>query len=530
MRHCISWMLYCMCTSALGWTIDMHSIFGDGSSVVTSNAIQNVLIYLVRWLIMQDLGLGDDCRQWVAILLAQPFVTATMRRWITVRASVFKTPDAPSWRVLSRPSAAVQLKRFWNLCPLAICAYFDDKMSGGGAALSDMASGAIWRLVSEGKVLDSVDKAVRSTEAGDKFIVHEEAGARTWVPDPDVEPGTWNPLVLGKELVISSQLRRDSAERIRSVVWLTMQAIKIAAEASTRLVLMATLERLRGQWNFVLDSAKAQRALLSSLTACIIVGLRRGRTTEAFASKALARLETAKAASLATLDDLDLQWEHWGLSFFAPLSHKCERDLLSLCAVIRHTNATAWAPRRSPVPLHEQMYILADSAGFSADANGVVDMFRYAACWIWAARLDECPFMQELWDTAVLERTHSTAQESANVVACLKAAAATYPWVTFFWVVCDSQASMFLCRRMAARKSGMDEVMEALRSLLMELAARGVRVGFLWTRRTGATIPDDISKDEMQAARRSVTLRCPAQPLAKTPMARARNVLNRNNG
>ena len=505
-------------------------VSGDGSSVVTSNAIQNVLIWLVRWLIMQELGLGDDCRQWVATLLAQPFVTVTMRRWITVRASIFKCPHEPSWRVLTRPAAALQMERFWNLCPLALCAYFDDKMTGGGGALSDMASNAIWRLVSEGKVLDSVDKAVRSTEGGDKLIVHVEAGVRTWVPDPAVEPGSWNPLVLGKEFVIALQLRRDSAERVRMVVWLTTQAIQIAGEAPTRLVLMATLERLRGQWNFVLDSAKAQRALLSSLTACIIVGLRRGRKTEAFASKALARLETAKAASMASMDGCDLQWQDWGLSFFAPLSHKCERDLLSLCAVIRTTNAAAWAPRRSPVPLHEQMYIMADSAGFSKGADGVVDMFRFAACWLWAARLDECPFMQELWDTAVLERTHSTAQESANVVACLKAAAAAYPWVTFFWMVCDSQASMYLCRRMAARKSGMDEVMEALRTLLMELAARGVRVGFLWTRRTGATIPDDISKDAMSAARRSVALRCPAQPLATAPMARDNNVLNMPSG
>ena len=112
------------------------------------------------------------------------------------------------------------------------------------------------------------------------------------------------------------------------------------------------------------------------------------------------------------------------------------------------------------------------------------------------------------------------------MVACLEHAAATYPWVTFFWVVCDSQASMFLCRRVAARRSGMDAVMEAWRTLLMQLSARGVRVGFLWTRRTGATIPDDISKDEMDAARSSVTARCPSQPLAAAPTVRARNVLN----
>ena len=519
-----------MCTCALGWTVDKFSIFGDGSSVVTSNAIQNVLIWLVRWLIMLELQLGDDCRLWVARLLAQPFMTETMRRWVSTRASIFKCPDAPSWKQLTRPAAEVQMKRFWNLVPLAVCAYFDDKMSGGGLALSDMFSSAVWRLVSEGRVLDSVAKAVRSTEGGDKYIVEETGDTRKWVPDPDVLPGTWHPLVLGKEFVIALQLRRDSAERIRMVIWLTMQVIQIAGAAPTRLVLMATLERLRGQWNFVLDSSKGQRALLSSLTACIIVGLRLGRKEEAFASKALARLETAKAASMASLDDYDLQWQEWGLSFFAPVSHKCEHDLLSLCGVIRSTNAAAWAPRRSPVPLHEQVWIMADSAGFSKDAAGTVDFFRFAACWVWAARFDECPYMQELWDTAILERTHSTAQESANVIACLKAAAADYPWATFFWVVCDSQASMFLCRRLAARKSGMDEAMEALRELILGLARRGVRVGFLWTRRTGATIPDDISKDEMAAARRSVLLRCPSQPLAAAPTAREHNVLNQPNG
>ena len=72
--------------------------------------------------------------------------------------------------------------------------------------------------------------------------------------------------------------------------------------------------------------------------------------------------------------------------------------------------------------------------------------------------------------------------------------------------------------------------MEALRTLLMELAARGVRVGFLWTRRTGPTIPDDISKNEMTAARRSVLLRSPDKPLAQMPTARARNVLNTPSG
>ena len=507
-----------------------HLLAGDGSSVVTSNCIQNVLIYLVRWLVMLALGLEDDCRQWISILLSQPFITETARRWITVRAGIFKCPDAPSWRVLRHDHAAVQMARFWNLCPVAICAYFDDKMSGGGAAISTLVSDAIWLLVSKGKVLDSVDKAVRSTEGtasgGDKFVARVHEGVRSWVRDPDVEPGTWNPLVLGKELVIASQLRRDSAERIRMVVWLTAQIIAIAKEARTRLVLMAMLERLRGQWNFVLDSSKAQRALLSSLTACIVVGLRQGRKDEPFAAKARAKLETAKAASFADLDGYDMHWEKWGLSFFAPLSHKCELDLLALCGVIRTTNAAAWAPRRSPVQLSLQMFVMADSAGYSEDELGVVDIFRFAACWLWAETLSECPYMQELWDTEVLRQSHSTAQESANVVACLRAAAAAYPWVTFFWVVCDSQASMFLCRRMAARKSGMSVVMEALRELLMELSARGVRVGFLWTRRTGATIPDDISKDEMAAARRSVQLRCPDKPLAARPMARANNVIN----
>ena len=350
--------------------------------MVTSNAIQNVLVWLVRWLIMQDMQLGDDCREWVVRLLGQKFMTTTMRHWVSSRAALYKCPDAPSWRRLTRRAAAVQMKRLWNLVPLALCAYFDDKMTGGGQALSDMACGAIWRLVSDGKVQDSVEKAVRSTEDGNKFVVTDTGGARKWTLDPDVIPGSWHPLVLGKEFVIAQQLRRDSAERVRMVVWLSTQVIALADEAATRLVLMALLERLRGQWNFILDSAKAQRALLSSLTACIIVGLRRGRKVEAFAAKAQARLETAKAASMASLDGYDLQWQEWGLSFFAPLSHKCERDLLSLCAVIRTTNAAAWAPRRSPVPLREQMWLMADSAGFSEDEHGEVDIFRFAACWI----------------------------------------------------------------------------------------------------------------------------------------------------
>ena len=96
---------------------------GDGSLVVTSNAIQNVLIWLVRWLIMQDLQLGDDCREWVPRLLGQKFMTTTMRHWVSSRAALYKCPDAPSWRRLTRPAAAVQMKRLWNLVPMALCAY-----------------------------------------------------------------------------------------------------------------------------------------------------------------------------------------------------------------------------------------------------------------------------------------------------------------------------------------------------------------------------------------------------------------------
>ena len=528
-RHVIMYFLYCMCTVAEGWTVDMFSLFGDGSSVVTSNCTQNILIWLIRWMMIVEMDLGDDCRQWVDRLLAQTFMTSSMRTWITTRAEIFKCPDAPSWRALQRAQALVQMKRFYNLVPLALCAYFDDKMTGSGVYLSDMASRAIWKLVSQGKILDSVAKATRSTENACKLIVQVEAdGSRSWQPDTTVADGTWHPVILGKEFIIATQIRRDQPSRIRMVIWLTMQIIEAATAAKTRLVLIMLLERVRGQWNFVLDSAKEQRALLSSLTACIVTALRGGRRDSKFGIKQTAKLAAARGASMAEIDASEtLQWEEWGMRFFAPFSHKAEFDMKELCRAIRSANGSAWAPRRSPVPLEEQMTICVDSAGFSETDDGVVDIFRYAACWVFAVTLLSIPYMQELWDQEVLRVTHSTAQEFANMVACLKACAEKYHWVKFFWVCLDSKSAMYISRRMAARKPGMEAILEEFRVIMLNLASKGIRVGFLWNERKLGSIPDDISKDEMEAARAKLLIRCPDKSLDLAPTPRARNVLNR---
>ena len=523
LRHPQLYWLYASLSIEDGVVFDKFAIFGDGSSVPWSNFYTNALMHCIRFMLVQDWGLGDDCSQWAARLAALPQWPKCTRRWIRERTASLGQPSAPSWKKLKRKQAFKELKKLFNLVPICLSAYFDDTQTASGQVGADMVTQAILRLVKEGGVGAQFKKFERFTFAGHRYQMNEKT---EWVLDCDEhgEPLLRHPKVLGKEFCIKDMTRRDPESRLAEVINLTHAVIERARKAPTRLVPVAAGERLRGQWNWVLDTCPSARSLMFGLSASLAVASRVGKGNRNFGRRRSQKLSMAKAA-FAQDQAKAWQWDKWEISQYFPLSHQAEEELLQMVRILPFINETAWFPRRSPVPLSEIAYIVSDSAGMSGKDESAV---RGAAAWLLAAILDTIPFIIEEWEPEVLRTTHSTQQESANACANLEhwANDPALRHITVFVEVLDSASSVANMRRMAARRPGLQRVLERRRKVVRALNQRGVRVITLWNARRFNFIADLLSKYKIEEAREALEQRAPNKHMEGKPTPRARNVLN----
>ena len=283
-------------------------------------------------------------------------------------------------------------------------------------------------------------------------------------------------------------------------------------------------ERLRGQWNWVCDTCPEIRSLLFGLTASLAVVGRVGSNNRNFGLRRAQKLRMAEAAY--SVDQATAwQWPEWEIQQFFPLSHQAELELLEMVRVIPHVNTSAWFPRRSPVSLDRMAFIKSDSAGLSGkDALAA----RGAAAWLYSTSLDKIPYIIEDWRQDVLESTHSTQQESANATANLShwGECPELGHIEVFVEILDSASSVYNLRRMAARRPGLERVLEERVRVIRGLARRGVRVLTLWDARARNDIADRLSKYDVEGARDELLQRAPNKPMSGEQTVRPPNVLN----
>ena len=514
------WWLYVALSVSSGCTIDKFAIFGDGSSVPWSNYIMNSLLYGVRFIMMKSWDLTDDCTQWVTRLAARPEWPAQVRAWILDRASCLPLPSAKSWKSLSRAKAFGQIQKFWNFVPIAIGGYFDDGFSGGGESINRAFMAAVLELVSEGGVLASIPKFERFTTQGLQYAMCEQTLTWTLIAESVHTPS--HPIILGKEFRIEARVRCDPAERIRLVCNLTQELVRTARNAKTRMVPLAAGERLRGQWNWVTETCKLLRSLLAGLTASMAVSRRVGNSRNRGGRRQL-KFEMSRAAHDPDQSSRTWTWSTWKVSSFFPLSYQAENELLQLADAVLRLNATSWYPRRSPVPVERIGYIINDSAGkSSADPRSR----RGAAAWLYIAGHENIPYIVEEWGEQALNTLHSTQQEAANASANLTYWANKHPHIEVWIEVLDSRSTVFNFRRVAARRPGLEPVLQQRIDTLAALSARNVRVLSTWAERSLNFIADLLSKYGVGAAVRAIMVRSPNQFLADAPDERTSNVLN----
>ena len=516
-----------------GLTVNLRKLFGDINSVVPANLLQDTLVWCLRWLMMEEWQLGSDCREWINRLLQLDWVEEITRRWIRVRAGIFKLPSAPNYHKLSFKAAKTEMHRFWNIVPVAIGAFFDDKFSGTGERWARDVTGAVFTLMDEGEVEGSLEKFERFKAGGYRGVLNPTT--RKF----EREATDGDAVVLGRAFYVSptdykADRMKDRPE-VKAETAALLSAVLAAASASaTGLVATAAGLRLRGQLNWLLGTEPTARSLLQGLSKALAAA-QCGFMPHLLKRRAQ-RFVMAKAAFQTTQQlqgrKVDWCWKAWGLRQFFVLPRATRKELQELMQILMESEGVAFLPRRSPVPLDEIAFVQNDCAGAKKDARGVViddGEERAGAAYIFNAACARVRYIQEPMPIAVLTETHSTAQEMSNGEANAEqvAAAERFAHVTVIAEVYDSQSSMGIWRRMRAKRRGMQQLLDQRRKLLRELRRRSVRLITLWNKRELQTIPDLLSKMATAEARRRLKWRFPHKKIDKRRWRREPCLLSR---
>jgi len=103
-------------TLSNGMTLDYRLIFGDRSAVNSANRTQNNLIWILRHLVLLELGLPDQPPEtWFRTLITQTWVKPRARAWMAERFDLFGGPT-------SAMDAIEQSESIWNLIPCSLAA------------------------------------------------------------------------------------------------------------------------------------------------------------------------------------------------------------------------------------------------------------------------------------------------------------------------------------------------------------------------------------------------------------------------
>lgn len=156
------------------------------------------------------------------------------------------------------------------------------------------------------------------------------------------------------------------------------------------------------------------------------------------------------------------KWNRLQLGPKCKLPRSCAAQFAALFEAIDHQNATAFMPRRSPVPLQNMVFLCLDSAGLSDE-----DPLSKRACggWAYNPMWDEIRYFQERWCQEILVTAHSTIMESANGLSCLQYA--MEHWQADVYVECyDSCATVDIFRSMSSRSFEMRKLLRSRQALL----------------------------------------------------------------
>ena len=142
LRHPAEWWLQVCMRLGTGLFVDERKIMGDSTCCFTGNAVETILVWLIRWLLMTEVW-GFDAvlmRQpqlWFAAVLAQPWAQdRRVRDWMLHRRRIFGEPRPDQ-------SRADQMHALWNLLPAILAGYFDDTMTGGIPGLIEQITTAV---------------------------------------------------------------------------------------------------------------------------------------------------------------------------------------------------------------------------------------------------------------------------------------------------------------------------------------------------------------------------------------------------
>jgi len=524
LSHPSLWYLYVACTGSEGATYDLCSIFGNRISVGPAVGIADALIYIVHWLLMCRWNLPDDTSTWISHLLSMDLFSKTQKVWIERRAGVFKSPSAKSWKLLTVKNANIQWRRFWNLVPLCLSGFFDDSQSGSALNLANEVTAGFLQLNELGNVLMTLSKFRRHTEDGAEYLF-DQTGLQ-WVLDTDISTDIQHPVIQGKQLNIQDGTIGDRPSMIRSTVNLSRALISMAESKKSRACPVSAGERVKGQWNYITESAKDLRSMLYALNSSLACAYQPGGREQNFRNKPKLKYRMAETAYQPEPSSSAWEWSKWGITKYFTLSFQAAYELQLLIQAYEGLESVAWIPRRSVVDLIHILWILNDSAGHSK-----LDSDRAGACWFFRNTFDAIPWVANRWKPGTLEKTNSTIQECSNGAANLELAAqyiSSGRWanVQFIFECYDSQPTMFITRSAVSHKPGLQSVLQQRVRVVSKLNAQGIRVGILWNDRKKGQIPDHLSKFEINKAKAMLAQRLPGIPLEPEPIDNPFNIVN----
>ena len=116
---------------------------------------------------------------------------------------------------------AERMHSLWNLLPAVIAGYFDDTMTGGIPDLVEQITTAVFYLIIKLGIDAQFMKFERGTADRQHFLysgteLHLEPAKRSWTRSPNQD----HVMILGKEAVLDTFIRRDSADRLSYVAGL----------------------------------------------------------------------------------------------------------------------------------------------------------------------------------------------------------------------------------------------------------------------------------------------------------------------
>ena len=525
LRHPAEWWLQVCMRLASGFFVDERKIMGDKTCCFTGNAVETILVWLIRWIIMTevwqfDVVLMSHPEHWFSAVLKQSWAQIpSVRHWMLERRRIFGEPRPDQ-------TQAERMHSLWNLLPAVIAGYFDDTMTGGIPDLVEQITTAVFYLIIKLGIDAQFMKFERGTADRQHFLysgteLHLEPAKRSWTRSPNQD----HVMILGKEAVLDTFIRRDSADRLSYVAGLWTGCRTIVHQSRARTIEQRLVQKLLGLVIFITETAPSLRALINHLCRCLKIknGFRAGR-----AGRSRAAMIVECAAKGVEVPASVYNWDAQP-GAITTCSRAAEAEMDELMRVLPTVNGIHFFPRRSAVGRGGVAFLMNDSAGFEQRRDGTwpppPDHLLAGACWIMSPKWRTVRWMQELWDIEILKITHSTQQELANGNANL---AATIDRVTpgsDIVEIYDNEATVHMARRLATRKPGLIPLLQERLRLIRAAEAKQIRILTLWNNRTEGTPADLLSKGHCRQAERWIQRYAPDISLAAHPIARAQNQL-----